>query len=176
MQSSKAVSGMSNIECRAFPKFTNNKSLLHGKACHVIEPYDNNEVISIFILKIDDGFFVKILDKDGVHMELDALDKYEKIKTSLTDSLIIAMNIQKLVGIKQSQLFFAITKDGPVLVDMFDGTKFASPGMISDIYGKKLKIQLTRSIEKFDQDKDYNAIIKPSIACYDNNEPVYIKS
>ena len=48
MPSSKMASGMSNVKCLAFPIFSNNKNLLKDKSCHVIEPYDDGELISIF--------------------------------------------------------------------------------------------------------------------------------
>jgi len=170
MPSNKAVSGSCDIECRAFPPFSQNKVLLHGKTCHIIEPYDSGVLVSTFTLRTGEGFIVKVLDQNGAH-----LDPNELKDAKMRETLVAAINIQKLVGVRQTQLFFSVTSE-PILVDMFDGSKFASPGMLMDIYGKRIKVQSAKSVEKYDQNKTYNAIIKPAIVCYDNNEPVYLKS
>lgn len=169
MLSSKTESGISNVECHAFPPFSINKELLRGKSCHVVEPYDDGQLVSVFVLKDKEGSIIKVLDQTGIH--IDPMDVGE-----LNKDLMTTLNIGIYLRIKQSQLFFSIKGEEVTLVDVFDGKNFISPGMLSDIYGKRLKIQNTKSIEKYDPNKKYNAIIKPIIICPDNNNnPIYIK-
>lgn len=167
MQSNKMESGTSNIECRAFPPFSAKKELLKNKSCHIIEPYDDNEPISIFVLKDKAGSIVKILNKDGVHLK--------PTDVPIGKDLITALNIGVYLRLSQSQLFFYVKDSKMTLVDVFDGKNFISPGMLKDVYGKRLSIQQTRSVESYDPNKNYGAIIKPSIVCYDDNNPIYIK-
>jgi hypothetical protein len=169
MPSSKETSGMFSVECKAFPAFSNNKAPLQNKSCHIVEPYDQHKLVSVLIAHIDGGFFVKFLNKDAIHID-------PKDAGPLEDQLIAAINFQKLLRLPQMQLFFAINGDEVMLVDSFDGRSFASPGMLTDVYGKRFKVQKTRTIEKFDPNKSYDAIIKPVIVCYEGGQPVYLKS
>jgi len=169
MQSSKAISGTLNVECLTFPCFSTNKELLKDKTCHVIEPYDDGELLSVFILKDENGgSIIKILDKNGIHLDPNNVKSIEK-------EIRVVLHIGLTLGIKQSQLFFSVKNNEAALVDVFDGKTFISPGMLSDIYGKRVKIQTTKSVEKYDPDKKYDAIIKPKITCFDNGSPVYVK-
>lgn len=167
MPSTKTESGMSNVECLAFPTFSDNKELLKDKSCHIIEPYDDGRLISVFVLKDKEGSIVKLLNKDGIHLDPKDVPVGKDVMT--------ALNIGIHLRLKQSQLFFSIKDDKAILVDVFDGTNFVSPGMLQDVYGKRLKIQQTKSIEKYDPDKNYGAIIKPTIVCYNNGKPTYVK-
>ena len=167
MPPNKTESGISNVECFAFPTFSAKKELLKDKSCHIIEPYDDGKLLSIFILKDRDGNAVKVLDKDGVHLHPENMPIGKDVMT--------ALNVGIHLRLPQSQLFFSIKDDKMTLVDVFDGKNFVSPGMIQDVYGKRLKIQQTRSIERYNPNKIYGAIIKPVIMCYDDNKPVYIK-
>lgn len=170
MPSTKMESGTSNIECKAFPVFSSNKNLLKDKTCHIIKPYDGGKLFSVFVLKDADGSILKILDRDGKHVGLDNVGP-------LDSPLRVALNIGFYLKLKQYQLFFSIENEEAALVDVFNGKSFISPGMLSDIYGKRMKIQHTISIEKFNPEKDYGgAIIKPAIVCCNqNNNPTYIK-
>jgi hypothetical protein len=168
MPSSKETSGMFSVECKAFPAFSNNKTLLQNKSCHIIEPYDQNKLVSVLIAHIDGGFLVKFLNKDAIHIDPQEAGPLE-------DQLIAAINFQKLLRLPQMQLFFSMG-DEAMLVDSYDGRTFASPGMLADVYGKRFKVQKTRFIEKFDSNKSYSAIIKPVIVCYEGGQPVYLKT
>jgi len=168
MPSSKMESGMSNVECLAFPPFSIKKELLKDKSCHIIEPYDDGKLISIFVLKDKEGSIIKILDKDGVHLGPDEAGPIGK-------DLMVILNIGLYLRLKQAQLFFSVKDNKMTLVDVFDGKTFISPGMLKDVYGKRLSIQQTRSIEKYDPGKEYGAIIKPVIVCYDDNKPIYVR-
>lgn len=168
MPYNKMESGMFKITCLPFPKFSNKKELLHGKSCHIIEPYDGGKLVSAFVKKDDGGFIIKTLDENGRHIgpkEVGPIDK----------DLTIAMNIAMLLKVSQFQLFFSIVENKTILVDVFDGKTFISPGMLNDVYGKRMNIQNTKSIEKFDSTKEYNSIIKPAIPLFEDNQPVYAK-
>lgn len=171
MPSIKTESGTSNIECKAFPVFSSDKNLLKDKTCHIIKPYDDGELFSVFVVKKDDGFILKILDKNGKHVSPDSAGPIDQ-------PLRIALNIGLYLKLRQYQLFFSIKNKKATLVDVFNGKSFISPGMLSDIYNKRIKIQHTASIEKYDPKKDYGgAIIKPAIVCCDNNSnPIYLKT
>jgi len=168
MPFNKMVSGTSNVECIPFPIFSTNRELLRDKSCYMIKPYDDGKLVSVFTLKEKDGNILKILSKDGTHLSPNEAEPIEK-------EIIIALNIGLTLGVKQSQLFFSVKNKEAMLVDVFDGKTFISPGMISDIYGKRMKTQEFSSIEVYDPGKTYNAIIKPKIVCYENNSPVYVK-
>jgi len=156
------------IVCLPFPTFSTDKRLLSNRSCHIIEPYDSGELISAFVKREGDGFVIKTLDKDGRHIGPDEAGPIDK-------DIAMAINVTILLKVNQFQLFFSI-KDKPILVDVFDGKTFISPGMLSDVYGKRMNIQNTISVEKFDPDKKYDAVIKPTIVQFNNQEPIYIKS
>lgn len=169
MPSNKPESGTyEQIKCWAFPDFHENKKLLDGKFCHVIEPYDDQKLISVALLRDDEGgFFIKVLNKDGAHIDP---QEAGPIGDALMESIKVAMTIR----LRQCQFFFAIG-DQPMLVDMFNGKDFVSPGMLKDIFGKRVKTQQIVESEDYDLNKSYNAIIKPNIVCYDQQRPVYVK-
>jgi len=152
----------------AFPPFSTDNNLLKDKSCHIIEPYDDDKLISVFVLKNADGSIIKILDQEGVHLTPDDAGP-------IGQNLMVAININIHLRVRQSQLFFSIKNEDATLVDVFNGKNFISPGMLQDVYGKRLKIQNTRVIEKYDPDKKYDAIIKPTIVCYSDKHPIYIK-
>ena len=160
---------MFEIECRPFPPFNPNKALLKDKLCNIIEPYDNYKLISIYVGVNSDEYIVKILDKDGIHVGIE-----ETIDVLTRQQLISMLNIVKTLKLNVCQMFFAL-KDEPILVDVFDGNKFISPGMLTDIYKNTFKTQKILSTNRYNPDTIYNAIIKPIIVCYENNNPIYLK-
>lgn len=167
MQSNKAESGSSNIECLAFPKFSKNKEALKDKTCHIIEPYDDGKLISIFIKRVGDGSVIKVLDKDAVHLELKDVPELDKHIKQI-------INMCLHLKLPQVQLFLSIKGEEIIIVDVF-ANGFVSPGMLNDIFGKRIGTQIERSTERYDPDKVYNAIIKPKIPCYEDKIPIYIK-
>jgi len=135
----------------------------------MIEPYDDGKLLSVFILRDENsGSIVKILDKNGMHLDPNNVE-------SIEEEIKIILHIGLTLNIKQSQLFFSIKDNKAALVDVSDGKTFISPGMLSDIYGKRVKTQTVKSIEKYDPDKKYDAIIKSKIVCFDDGSPVYVK-
>lgn len=168
MQSSKPESGTYNkIECHNFPPFSKNRDALGDRLCFIVEPYDNKKLISISILRDDGGFFIKTLNKDGIHID-------PREAGPIGDSLITLLNIVLTIKLNMCQFFFAIDKE-PILVDVFNGKEFISPGMLRDVFSKRIKTQTIKSIETYDPQKTYNAIIKPAIVCYDEHGPIYVK-
>jgi len=166
MQSTKTESGTFN--CLSFPKFNNNHDLLNNKSCHIIEPYDNGKLMSASVVRNGNGSLIKTVDEHGKVIE-------PHTAAPMASNISAAINIALHLKIKEFQLFFSVIDSEAILVDVYDGKTFISPGMLDDVYGKQMKTQNIITTEKFDPNKRYNAILKPVIVCYENGNPVYVK-
>jgi hypothetical protein len=166
---------MYDIECKPAPTFSDKRDLIHGKPCYLVKKYSN--VISFSVKKIEEegnsGYFIKLTDKNGNEIEIKNAQCDQKELESIIKEVLL---ICRQVGIDTYQCF--LSADGSLkLVDLFDGKSFVSPGMIEDIFSKRVKTQTLINVETYDQDKSYDAIIKPTTVCYDNEEkssPLYV--
>jgi hypothetical protein len=167
MRSNKQASGIYSVDCREFPKFSTKKELLKDKRCFIIESYHDKDLISIYILRDTDEFIIKILDKDGKCIDPNGAGPIGNV-------LLAALQVNLYTRVEKSQLFFAVSGDEFILVDVFNGSDFISAGMIKDLYGKRIKTQKIISTEDYDPNKKYGATIKPVTMCYEQNNPVYL--
>lgn len=153
---------MYSLECLKFPQFVEDSSLLENHLCYFIEPYDNGELLSIAIKAIGDDYVLKVLDKDGRHLQFaDISPVFSKFLSN--EALKILCTI-RTIGLNICQLFFSVIDDQVILVDLYDGSKFAGPGMLRDIFSKRFRVQKILKIDKYEADgSPTDTIIKPSM-------------
>lgn len=158
--------GMYNVVCHPFPRLDHDYSPLLGRICHLIEPYDHLKMISVFVKRDNNGSIIKITDENA--NEVDPRD------TNIANkSLMMALNIQKLTQVEESQLFFADDGKEPMLVDVYNGSDFISAGMLRDIYGKRMRTQNILKTEQFNPSNTKNVIVKPAVVRYVDSMPLY---
>jgi len=100
---------------------------------------------------------VVVLCGDWLGNKLDIVDvpnpsrMTELASEFLTNDAIRFFELFNVIGIAQAQLFFAIDDDGLLLVDVqLSLNKFASPGMVKDIFGKVYRTPNAVKIEMLD--------------------------
>lgn len=116
---------MYNVECLSFPSTHQN-----GSKSVKIKKYD--QLFSIYVKKIDDQLVVKVINVNGEHMSLLTLPS--RYKDFINNKLFDILNINNHLRLNQYQMFFGEYDGRIILVDVFDGEKFISPGMLKDIY------------------------------------------
>ena len=152
---------MYNVECIKFPLFNGSIEQLQGKLCYFIKPYDYGQFYSLAVCKMNDTYSFKILNKEGTHLDLSQVSK--TFDNFLKKNILEVLNVVNTIKLPKCQLFFSVVKKEVLLVDVYNGSNFAGPGMVKDVFGKRIKTQKINKIDTCDK-KDYkNVIIKPSV-------------
>jgi hypothetical protein len=166
------ISGISKLpELLKYPKLLafDNK-LIQNKYCYIIEHY-GYQGISILITFDKDSktFVVRGGSWDGKIFDINS-NKHDSyiFKLFMEHDIHKFMSLMKLMAFKQAQYYFAISDKGLFLVDVqLSLNKFASPGMIKDIFGKIYPTQNVLKIEIIN-DKVLDAMER-GIGSYENN-------
>jgi hypothetical protein len=155
--------------------------------------YDGLSVL-IYRQPKNDNIIIVCGDWNGNQIELiDVQDPCRLVKLASDFLINDAMKIYellKLIRVEQAQLFMSVINDELVLVDMQVALyKFASPGMLRDIFGKIYRVpemkceiiddRVLESIDKSSCSYNGNLIIKPNkFKLYEENNmyiPMYFE-
>jgi hypothetical protein len=116
-----------------------NEKSIKDRYCYVIEDY-GRDGISILIAFDDQSnqFVVRAGDWEGRIFDLKSDDFGTVIAQAFMQKDVHKfMKTMRLMSFKQAQYYFAVNKTGIILVDIqLSMNKFASPGMVRDIFGK----------------------------------------
>jgi len=167
---------MYKVECLPYPKMLKPCSEIFNHLCYFIEPYNCDNILSVLIWKFDNEYIIKVLDKDANHLD----PQKSPIREFINKYLMGFLELNHSLKINKSQMFFAESNNEYVLVDVYDSKKFIGPGMLRDIYGKRMKTQKVLEIKPYTKDMAVgNFIIKPSLFMTINVDnkphPLYIK-
>lgn len=124
---------------------------VEGQYCYIIKHY-GDAGLSVLIKREEENIVVVCGDWLGNALDLNADDPLVKIaRDFIARDMPTFLQTMKLVGFEQAQFYFAIHDSGLTLVDLqLSMNKFASPGMIRDIFGKMYHTQDVRKIEVID--------------------------
>ncbi len=132
-----------------------NKKLIKDRYCYVIADY-GRDGISVLIAFNEETqqFVVRAGDWQGsvfdIHKSEDPLAKI--CQAFMQKDVHKFMRTMQLMSFKQAQYYFAVNDTGLALVDIqLSMNKFASPGMIRDIFGKIYPTQEVRKVEIIDE-------------------------
>lgn len=156
-----------------FFKFSESKSLFDKRYCYILEPYDVNNGITLYIGFRKDGNSVNVLTRvaDFKSNTFNLMSLNNKHISNLMEKYHNKLvNILKTAGVLDSLMYFSIVKDELLLVDvMINANQFLSPGLLRDLFGKVLPIQKTVTIDIITAElvKNYKGkFIKPSAFKY----------
>lgn len=125
---------------------------LHNQYVYLIEKYPLFG-ISVVISIQDADVAIRAADFLGNLIDHRNSDYGEHFKIIMKDMTSI-MKMMRLIKLDKSQFYFAIDKDGPILVDMRIAlNKFVGPGYLRDFFGKIMRVQKTVEILTLDDDK-----------------------
>jgi hypothetical protein len=157
----RGIYGMYEMKCIAAPKFLSDTNMLSGHMCYFIEPYDPTKILSVAVKTLQEEYVLKVLDNMGHHIQFDDLPA--PFTEFMSQKMLELLCVVRTVGLDACQLFFAVSGNDVLLVDLFDGHKFAGPGMLKDIFSKRFNLQKIIKIDKLEPGEEvHDFIIKPS--------------
>ena len=146
----KPQSGLSKpIGLLAYPPLAHDIGLVRGVFCYIIKPYKLSG-ISCLIARSDGDVRITVGDFRGNAIDLLAKSSIAVIANEfLKQYLAILIQYTKLVGVDKIIYYFSLRDDNTlVLVDArLSINKFLGPGMLRDVFGKRLPTQEVKGIE-----------------------------
>lgn len=122
--------------------------------CYVVRHYGNSGLSVLIYRQPQQDQVVTICgDWNGNNIDLIGDNTLATVATQFVkEDLLLFLQTMQLVKLEQAQFFFALADDQLVLVDMQIAlNKFASPGMIGDIFGKIYRTQEILKTEIIDE-------------------------
>ncbi len=190
-------SGIYNIpELLKYPKFLNyqtHNNQVKNNLIYIM-PHYGYDGLSVLIYRQPKEDNIIVICGDWNGNRIDVTDNTcilsNLASKFLTKHAAEFFKLLKLIRIEQTQLYFAIGNNGLILVDMqISLNKFASPGMLKDIFGKlcevpEMKTEMLddKTIESIEKSRGFynnNLIIKPNkFKLYEENgtyRPTYLE-
>lgn len=133
----------------AYPQFLGfNPKSIKDKYCYIIDHY-GRDGIAVMIKYEDENFAVRCGDWNGNLVDINSQDRVANIcKMFIEEDIKKFFKAMRLMRFTQAQYYFAISESGLRLVDIqLSMNKFASPGMVKDIFGNLYPTQNVRGIE-----------------------------
>ena len=133
----------------------NNCDSIKNVYCYVVKHYGSNGLAAL-IYRQPENDQVSLLFGDWYGNSLDIQSSEQSRAIVLANDFVNKdflklLNVMFSIKIQQAQFFFGIEDDGLVLTDMqLSLNKFASPGMIKDIFGKIFRTQEVKKTEIID--------------------------
>lgn len=156
LQKETIQSGISNPKLLKHPGFIPFSSAqgIKDLFCYIIEHY-GNEGLSALIYRQPKNDNVVLTFGDWCGNTIDINGKESKLtkiaNEFVTKDFPTLLNIMRTIKMEQAQLYFVVDGEELVLTDMqLSLNKFASPGMIKDIFGKICRIPTIKKIEIID--------------------------
>ena len=183
------TSGTSNLpNLFKYPKFINyNSNQINGLPCYIF-PHYGNIGLSILIYRKPSIDSIVVICGDWDGNKFDVSDQSNSnIVDFLNNSMSKLCETIRTIGLEQAQLFFIEHNGEFSLVDIqTEVYKFASPGMLSDIFKsvccvlphKKFEIindRIIKNIESGIGEYEGDLIIKPSKFRTIDNNPMYVE-
>jgi len=126
---------------------------IHDIFCYIIKHYGNNG-LSVLIYRQPDKDQVVTICGDWMGNHIDLVDNEDPIAKLaihfIQNDLVNFLQTMKLIKIEQAQFFFAVDENDELMLMQISLNKFASPGMIRDIFGNIFNTQKVVKTEIID--------------------------